>query len=380
MCWNHLLDSAYFLSDNYPYNYNFLRENNMAKNLNLTTLLKSFMILSTSLLISNLAQAYLPLLDNQPHATEVCPISTNTNHTVVNGEITARNYNCVIEGTNVVYSIAIPEGCETGGCGLIVDIHGGSMNANTQNNGTQLREYGNIAVSRGALTPYIVLQPNFTDVFDDLNFLFIDIDSLINSSGAYLNELPNLINVIDQVVDTFDIDENRMHMHGFSRGSATTTVFYCNEQLGERFASFGMGGGDIAAGDIFCDVQPNRPLIFINGIYDRHEFLSYSLDGIESYMLGLADLNQEIVQTESGWEHRTISFSLWSGITLTGRHHHQRFISGDYLLETVRHSAKGPIPYFGHCHPRMGIDRWLVCRANFDIGQKLVDFFIANPK
>ncbi len=328
-----------------------------------------------ALSLSSLAQANIPLLDNQPFATDLCPISTNTNHTVVGGQITARTYDCVIADTNVVYSLAIPESCELGGCGLIVDIHGGSMNANTENNGTQLREYGNAAVSRGALTPYIVLQPSFTDVFDD-NGSGIDIPSLINDVGAYMNELPNLTNVIDQVVNAFDVDEDRMHMYGFSRGSSTTSVFYCDEQLSQRFASYAVGGGGID----FCDPQPNQPLMMVNGLTDPfQEVLGSVTADTETLVLAQPNITHEILQISSSWPNRYIGFSFWEGITWTGTHYHQRFENDDYLLETVRHSAKG-FPYFGHCHPRTGLDRWLVCRADFDLGQKLIDFFIANPK
>lgn len=321
---------------------------------------------------SSITQAYIPLFDNQPFATDLCPISTNTNHTVVNGEITARTYDCYVEGTNVVYSLAVPEGCELGGCGLIVDNHGATMNANTENNGTQLREYGNTAVSRGALTPYIVLQPSFTDGFDDAG-LFLDIGSVVG--GGYATELPNMINVIDQVINAFNVDEDRMHFYGFSRGASTMNLFYCNETLKNKFASYAGGGGGSS-----CAVQAGKPLMIVNGISDPgQEFIGSATGNVEDFMLQQPNMVHQVIQISDNWPNRNIGFSFWEGITWTGTHYHQRFESGDYILETVRHSAKG-FPYIGHCHPRTGIDRWLVCRADFDLGQKLIDFFIANPK
>ena len=46
-----------------------------------------------------------------------------------------------------------------GGCGLIVDVHGLFNSPSKQDSNTHLWELGRNAVSRGALTPYIVIQP-----------------------------------------------------------------------------------------------------------------------------------------------------------------------------------------------------------------------------
>jgi hypothetical protein len=63
-----------------------------------------------------------------------------------------------------VYTVTVPPDCVHGGCGLILDNHGATMNAAQQ---MPAPNYGSMAGPRrqyGAPTPFIVVQPNLTDL------------------------------------------------------------------------------------------------------------------------------------------------------------------------------------------------------------------------
>lgn len=317
-------------------------------------------------LITTNLWATIPLLDDQPQATEQCPI-TNISHTEQNdgGAIGVRQYECTVDNRNVTWTLSIPRYCELGGCGLIIDIHGATMSAKQQNAGTKLREYGWRALERGAITPYIVAQPNLTDLFDQN--LILDFGSVVG--GAYSAEIPAMVVFIENLLVSFNIDSNRTHMYGFSRGAATTSVFYCDNPLLDEFASFAVGGGGI-------NCALNQPLLILNGNADPGK-MSIN-DAAVTEIQSQGEVTTTVISADSQWNKPFLEFS-WSGIRTKGRHQHLRFEGEGLLLESIRHSGI-TYPAAGHCHPVTEFNSWLNCYTTMDTGAKLIDFFIANPK
>lgn len=307
----------------------------------------------------------------QPTPDAECPI-TDISSTQNGDAIGVRNYGCDDNGVNVVWSVSIPDACTQGGCGLIIDIHGATMNAEGENKGSKLREYGLNAVSRGADTPYIVAQPSLTDLFDWHEGLNIDIESVF--AGAYLNELPSMEAFIDDAIIQFDIDPSRIHMYGFSRGTHTTNEFYCDEARAAKYASFSMHGEKLK-----CDIQKNKPLLLTNGIYD---FLTPNQQsGENKRVMGLlrdGGFNESLITSEQNWENPDFE---WSTLLVKGKYEHRRFLKGGekFWFESIEHSGKS-FPLFGHCHPVTSDWGFLRCYTSFNIGEKVIDFFIAHPK
>lgn len=326
--------------------------------------------------VHSAAMAKIPLVNNQPHHENACPFSSNTSPTTVEG----RSYNCVKDEVNIVWTLTIPAECESGGCGLILDIHGGGMNANTQDYGTKLRAYGSNAVSYSAPAPYIVAQPSLTNIFDENG---LDIESLIDNADdgsvdgrAYINEFPHIKTIMQELVNTFAIDTTRIHINGFSRGGQTVSRVYCNKlDLGVPVASYSIVGAPLA-----CDLKPNFPLIMINGNTDNGIISSYpgsdkmeAQDIVENFMLAQDNVNEITVHEDNNWETQTGFF-----LSRIGQHIHKHFDNNEgYIFDSIRHSAQS-IPAVGHCHPVTTSERWLVCTANFDTGEKMIDFFIKN--
>lgn len=310
------------------------------------------------------AHAYLPLVDNQPIAFRSCPMDKPVSTQSLLGRIGSIQVGCTVDGVNVVYTVTVPPGCERGGCGLILDVHGMTMNANQENAGTRLREYGWAAKQYGAPTPFIVVQPNLTDLFDREKIL--DTDSI--AGGAYYNEISNLTYFTNHIFSLYGVDTRRAHMYGFSRGGNTVNAFYCEMGLSGMFASYAMGGQDFRC-------TPDKPLLMISGDADgRHP---NAIADAESRVIALGGARTATIVNDPGYATPRYLWT-WAGIQRQGRHHHVRFKLGDFTLETIRHSGS-TLPMEGHCHPSLNYNSWLVCHANMETGRKLIDFFIRNP-
>lgn len=311
------------------------------------------------------AHAYIPLVDNQPITFNSCPISNPIHTQKWNGNIGSFNIECRVDGIDVVYTVTVPKGCENGGCGLVLDVHGMSMNANQQNAGTKLRQFGWVATDYGASTPYIVVQPNLTDIFDRNKL--IDFSSLVG--GAYDNEIGNLVYFTNHVIDVYNVDTNRTHMYGFSRGGLTVNAFYCQTGLSDMFASYGIGGMDFRC-------PADKPMMLIVG--DDDSAAEGAIDAAEQVVKSMSGVSTTIIKNDPDYYNAKYVFT-WAGLQRKGMHHHVRYQVGDFILETIRHSGS-TLPLLGHCHASKDYNSWIVCHANMETGKKLIKFFIQNPR
>jgi polyhydroxybutyrate depolymerase len=300
-----------------------------------------------------------------------CPISnTSDTETWWGLAIGVRNYGCIDNNINVVYSVSIPKACVSGGCGLIIDIHGATMNANDEDKGTKLRWHGWKAQQHfGAKTPYIVIQPNLTDFFDSQG---LDLQSVFGD--AYLAEMPSMEKFIDDAIVKFNIDKSRIHLTGFSRGTHTVNEFYCDNIKGAKYASFGMHGEKLK-----CSVKKNRPLLLINGRKDiwtpnQQAYVNRNV------MASLRDkgFTETVLHSDPNWTKQVYE---WNTGLWRGQHEHRRFTreKGKKFFESIEHSGKS-VPLAGHCMPVKNDWGHLACYANFNTGAKLIKFFIAHPK
>lgn len=321
--------------------------------------------LMLTLVYSQSAKANIPFIDDQPSADANCPILVPESTENSDGSIGVRHYGCDVDGTNVVYTVSIPPGCESGGCGLILDNHGATMSAAQQNAGTKLRQFGWHATDRGAQAAYIVVQPNLTDLFDTQNPF--DIASVVG--GAYTNELSNIAFFIEHLAAVYQVDNDRMHMYGFSRGASTVSAIYCDVALRQLFASYAVGGGGIS-----CALD--APLMIVNGISDPGKMQMNN--ALEDEVKAISGYSKTVIVNNPNWS--TPSYEItWTGIHRKGNHRHIRLQAGAVMLESIKHSGSS-YPAAGHCHANSDYNGWLTCYANMETGAKLLDFFIQNPR
>lgn len=305
------------------------------------------------------------LLDNQPTPTDTCDVANRAHTESASGDrIGVRQYGCVVNGRNVVFTVSIPKACETQRCGLIVDQHGATMNAEQQNAGTHLRELAWQAVNMGASTPYIVVQPNMTDLLDNASGK-LDIASV--TGLPYANELPALLTFVRNAMQALQVDPKRVHFHGFSRGGFTADKLYCDPATRDLFASY-VGSGSFLA----CSVT--RPYMQFIGLSDPNVVVA---DGVVA-AFRKAGAEAQVLQESPSWATPSLRF-VGLKLVLTGKHQHVRYTLAGRKLEHLRHSAAA-IPLAGHCLPHQGPAGWLVCPADFDMGRKILGFFIQNPK
>lgn len=155
-------------------------------------------------------------------------------------------------GEEITYVVSVPQPCKQGACGLIVDVHGGTMNAAKQNQETNLRKLGVHAENYGALSPYIVVQPEL----------------LRNDYRWQPRDMQNIMTFINSLSTKFQIRHHDTHFGGFSQGGVMAAWMICNRQ--HDFISYSAiaGGAEKLVSCIEQGVIPSEPLFYIHGRED----------------------------------------------------------------------------------------------------------------
>ena len=221
----------------------------------------------------------------------------------------------------------IPADCAAGGCGLIFDVHGYTMSADSQNAGTRLRT---LVEQDGG---YILVQPS------DPNRNW---DPADGADG-------HVIAAVKLVRDAFQVDRRRIHFTGFSQGGWMSWRMACAHP--DVFASVApVAGGDTtmgpgaggSKGDCFGrgKTNPEIPILHLHGTADR----TVSFRSAES-------IRSKVVAAmgNPAAEKLTDGRSRWTG---NGMHY-----------ELLTHSG-------GHC---------IQCMSNFRTGEEILKFFKAHP-
>ena len=120
---------------------------------------------------------------------------------------------------DVSFLLKVPERCTEYACGLIIDVHGGTMS------GEQMRDVTELDV----LAPpcdYIVLHPSETSPL---------LAGVQATSQWNANDDPKIRDFIDRTLEAFQVDMDRVHFTGFSLGGNMSWRFICEH--GELFTS-----------------------------------------------------------------------------------------------------------------------------------------------
>lgn len=106
----------------------------------------------------------------------------------------------------VEFKVLLTQECIDQACGLIVDVHGWLSNADEQEGRSTL---ASAAMNNGG---YIVVQPS-------------ELSEPPNWDGAIHNDI--VFDFMQQAMDAFDVDAQRIHFTGFSQGGWMTWNFIC---------------------------------------------------------------------------------------------------------------------------------------------------------
>lgn len=256
--------------------------------------------------------------------------------------------------SGMMFRVMVDDGCLEKSCGLIFDIHGAGMTADMMRANTELHE---LAPPNG----YLVVQPSASpDGPGSWSY---------NESGAAMNDF------MDRMVRAFSVDEDRIHVTGFSMGAAMTFWFLCNHN--ERLASVSVATGSSAdqvrtpdglrkcIDAIDEDWSPRVPILFMNGVKDP-------------------------ALTEAAAQARTDGIVERLGLTggdvvASGAHFERRHWAGDngmaFDFVTHNYAAEGRLA--GHCMPGGKVVNATTCATEdngLHWGRISLDWFQNHPR
>lgn len=266
------------------------------------------------------------------------------------------------------FDVEVPAACIAGGCGLIFDVHGRTMDAAMEDANTELR-------ARGGAAGFIVIQPNANPAPPQSTFM------------PTPEEDAKLYDFVTRALAVYAIDRHRVHMTGFSEGGFMTWRFLCDHA--DVFASVAPGAAasnctilQIPACSFTGTQIPSRqvPVLYMHGTTDedyvQYECAQPQIDAVVAQW-GLA--SQGVIAQGEGYR-RTRWTNPTGGLL--------EFISHDYFSDQeVLFIPQTKLE--GHCYPGStdpgGLPGQLLsfkCEqpAAFTWGEEVLAFFIAHPR
>lgn len=249
----------------------------------------------------------------------------------------------------IKYDVMIPPSCSSG-CGLVLDVHGFTMNAAMEDANTNMR-------ALGAQYKYVVVQPNANPAPPQ-------------SSWTPLTDDPKVFGFLQLAMQTFAIDKKRVHMTGFSQGGMMTFRFLCAHA--DVFASVAPGAG---TGCTFTtNDKPSReiPVLYMHGTKDA--LVSFTGAGLPQRNAVIAGWNMsqgQVIASDSTYARTR--YTSPKGTVL-------EFIQHDYTAATFVLS--------GHCYPGSTdpgnvpgqvFPFKCIGQNSFTWGEEVMKFFVAHP-
>jgi hypothetical protein len=261
----------------------------------------------------------------------------------------------------ITFLVLVPEACTELACGLIFDVHGGTMSGLQMRDNTHLHE---LAPEHG----YIVVHPSATAE---------------NTGGTWdlVAHPPIVGDFMDRMIAAFHVDARRIHVTGFSQGSGMTFWFLChkNELLASAAPISGQSANAVVAPDdsncleyINEDWSPRVPILFMSGTSDTAlviEDARARVDGLVE-RLGLG----EGVMIGGDAAYRRTRHSADDGM----------------VLEYLEHDYGGQAVLGGHCIPggtdimgsanNFGVNATTCTTGEINIhwGEVVLDWFLSH--
>lgn len=239
----------------------------------------------------------------------------------------------------VTADVEISAACLAGGCGLIVDVHGLSMNADAQDSHTRMRE---LAPPRG----YVVIQPTGPGTIP----------------GWGTGEHDDVVwDLALATIHALDIDQDRVHFTGFSQGGMMSFRQLCAHA--DRLASIAphAGGGCFAGQTPSVEV----PILFVHGY--RDPVITWSGVAVPQRNAILATWDFGPAETIADGNEYLGQRWTTSADTVFEMYEHD-YSTGDFILD-------------GHCLPGPNDQGIFRCDdAEFDSATIVLDFFDAHPR
>ena len=256
--------------------------------------------------------------------------------------------------SGVTFLVKVDEMCTKFACGLIFDVHGGTMGGLQMRDNTKLHE---LAPKHG----YIVVHPSATPE---------------NTGGSWdlTADPPKIVDFFQRMTKAFHTDATRHHVTGFSQGSAVTFYFLCKHS--NLLASAAPISGNSA--DTTCINamwQPRVPFLFMSGTKDT------------ALLIDTSNMRINTIISQLG---------LMGGMQIDGDGHYTRKRwtgAGGMELDYIVHDYGGQAALDGHCIPGgtdipggpnnlLGINATTCTTGDIHInwGEVALKWFIDHPK
>jgi predicted esterase len=253
----------------------------------------------------------------------------------------------------LTFLVLVDPMCTQFACGLIFDIHGATMSGAQMRDNTLLYK---IAPSKG----YLVVNPSAT---------------ASNTGGTWdlTANPPTVADFMDRMIKAFHVDPDRVHVTGFSQGSAMTFWFLQNRHELLASAAPVSGATDVAWMD--DSWTPRVPILYENGQKDQASTIDRAVAMVENI-------------------HNQLK--LTGGMEIAGDGHYSRkhWTDGAGMdFDYIEHDYGGQAVLDGHCIPG-GIDVPGTGTNNFSLnattcttgdikinwGELVLQWFLEHPR
>ena len=263
-----------------------------------------------------------------------------------------RAYKC----DGLTFDVAVPKLCLTKACGVVLDVHGLSMNGKMQDNNTAMRALGN---KHG----YLVVQPNANGAPPLSSWSAAD-DAKVHA-------------FIKRVISVWHADNKRIHFTGFSQGGAMSWRFLCKH--GDLLASVAPAAActvtNPEGGCLGLGKKPKHqiPVMFMHGTKDVLVNFTCAQQVRDALVAAWQLKQSKVVSQDSS--HKWVRFAGPQGAVF-------EFVSHDYAAKSLLLG--------GHCYPgskdlsggEPGQLFGFGCTGTsaFTWGEIAIKFFMAHPK
>jgi polyhydroxybutyrate depolymerase len=254
----------------------------------------------------------------------------------------------------ITYDLEIPTACALGGCGLVVDLHGYTMNADAEDENTGMRALGR---QHG----YVVVQPT------------APVDALQLPSWSQPTHAPRVHAFVLDAIAALAIDPNRVHAMGFSQGGGMTQRLVCDHA--DVYAS----ASPIAAIQGCAYTDADEPSVEVDLL-----FVHGRQDGIVPFVSQAVPQRDAVLAAWPFGEPTTLAES--------ATHRARRWVtSAGTVLEHWEHDYESDglafgVPIAGHCVPGGqdfdGFPAGYSCEGTqaFVYGEIAIAFFMDHPR
>lgn len=279
------------------------------------------------------------------------PVDGGPDGSTANGCITDTSvgpHTVVCDG--ITYTVSVPPACAKG-CGLVLDVHGATMDATMEDANTAMR-------ALGAQYGFVVVQPNANPAPPQ-------------SSWNPVADDPKVFAFLQSARIAWTIDPKRVHMTGFSQGGMMTFRFLCKHA--DVFASMAPAAGTGCTFGVNDAPSQEVPLLYMHGTKDALIYFNVN---------AIPQRNQVV----TGW-------AMGAGQPIAGDTNFQRtryLSAGGTPFEFLQHDYAAATPVIsGHCYPgsadpggAKGQLFSFACAGTsaFTWGVEVMKFFVAHPK